>query len=81
MNYPAMEVAYYEREGYVGATVSVCNDGPHPDSQNWNTTDPDAFIRWRRRVEFSISPTGRSVRIWVDGNEIPARPTEEGTER
>lgn len=25
---------------------------------------------WARRVEVSISPTGRSVRVWVDGNEV-----------
>lgn len=26
--------------------------------------------RWARRIELSISPTGRSVRVWVDGNEV-----------
>ncbi len=31
-----------------------------------------AFDRqeWARRVEVSVSPTGRSVRVWVDGQEI-----------
>ena len=26
--------------------------------------------RWKRRVEISVSPTGRSVRVFVDGKEI-----------
>lgn len=25
---------------------------------------------WARRVEVSVSPTGRSVRVWVDGVEV-----------
>ena len=31
-----------------------------------------AFFRqhYKRTVEISVSPTGRSVRIWVDGKEI-----------
>jgi hypothetical protein len=28
--------------------------------------------RYRRRVEVSVSPTGRSVRVWVDGVEVRA---------
>lgn len=28
------------------------------------------YQQWPRRVDISISPTGRSVRIWVDGVEI-----------
>lgn len=28
------------------------------------------FQHHRRDVEISVSPTGRSVRIWVDGKEI-----------
>jgi hypothetical protein len=28
--------------------------------------------QWARRVEVSVSPTGRSVRVWVDGREVPA---------
>jgi hypothetical protein len=27
---------------------------------------------WARRVEVSVSPKGRSARVWVDGVEIPA---------
>ena len=27
-------------------------------------------IHYERRVQVSISPTGRSVRVWVDGNEV-----------
>lgn len=31
-----------------------------------------AFDRqlWARRVQVSVSPSGRSVRVWVDGQEI-----------
>jgi hypothetical protein len=31
-----------------------------------------AFTRhkWARKVEVSVSPTGRSVRVWVDGKEV-----------
>lgn len=28
-------------------------------------------ILWARSVEVSVSPTGRSARVWVDGVEIP----------
>lgn len=28
---------------------------------------------WARRVVISISPAGRSVRVWVDGTEVPAQ--------
>ena len=28
------------------------------------------FQHYKRKVEISVSPTGRSVRIWVDGKEI-----------
>lgn len=27
--------------------------------------------RWKREVEVYVSPTGRSVRVFVDGNEVP----------
>lgn len=27
---------------------------------------------YRREVEVYVSPTGRSVRVWIDGNEVPA---------
>lgn len=26
--------------------------------------------QWARRVDVSVSPTGRSVRVWVDGEEV-----------
>jgi len=26
--------------------------------------------QWAREVEIYVSPTGRSVRVWVDGNEV-----------
>jgi hypothetical protein len=30
---------------------------------------------WTRRVEVTVSPKGRSARVWVDGVEIPSPPT------
>ena len=37
---------------------------------------PRARTVYRRRVEITVSPTGRSVHIHVDGVLIPARPKE-----
>ncbi len=31
--------------------------------------------RWARRVQVTVSPKGRSARVWVDGVEIPSPPT------
>jgi hypothetical protein len=31
--------------------------------------------RWKRHVQVSVSPAGRSVRVWVDGTEIPTYPS------
>ena len=33
--------------------------------------------RWARHVTVYVSPTGRSVRVWVDGVEVP-RPADTG---
>lgn len=27
-------------------------------------------VTWARRVEVTVSPTGRTVRVWVDGKEV-----------
>lgn len=27
--------------------------------------------KYKRRIEVYVSPTGRSVRVWVDGKEVP----------
>lgn len=29
--------------------------------------------KWAREVNIYVSPTGRSVRVWVDGHEVPKR--------
>lgn len=35
---------------------------------------------WARRVEVTVSPKGRSARVWVDGVEIPmTKPPQEAT--
>jgi hypothetical protein len=33
---------------------------------------------WARRVEVTVSPKGRSARVWVDGVEIPTRKDGDG---
>lgn len=33
--------------------------------------------RWARRITVHVSPTGRSVRVWVDGKEIPKEVNDE----
>lgn len=48
--------------GYVRVTVDA---GPR------GVEGPHENPAWARRVEVSVSPTGRSARVWVDGREIP----------
>jgi hypothetical protein len=58
--------------GYVLVTVDA---GPRPPERVIPPAgEAHAFdaARWARRVEVSVSPTGRSARVWVDGREIPA---------
>lgn len=70
---PAIEVDHYERDGYVVANIGAGNDGttrvvpPAGEAYAWDRQE------WRRRVSISVSPTGRSVRVWVDGVEVPPR--------
>lgn len=33
--------------------------------------------RWKRTIEVSVSPTGRSVQVYVDGNLIPPTPSDD----
>jgi hypothetical protein len=39
---------------------------------------PRAPGRWARHVQVSVSPKGRSARVWVDGVEIPPRKDSDG---
>lgn len=58
-------------EGYVWVRIQA---GPRPAERIVPPAGEDhAFsaARWARRVEVSVSPTGRSARVWVDGVEIP----------
>lgn len=45
--------------GYVLMSVQA---GPRPPAGE--------FARWKRHVQVTVSPTGRSARVWVDGVEI-----------
>jgi len=63
--------------GYVLVTIDA---GPRPSERIVPPAGEDyAFdaARWARRVEVTVSPKGRSARVWVDGREIPLRTTTE----
>lgn len=56
--------------GYVRVTVDAGPRGVEGRHEN---------PAWARRVEVSVSPAGRSARVWVDGREIPIeRSTPDG---
>jgi hypothetical protein len=67
---PSFSLDHYEFDGYECVTVCAGNDGEErvvpPAGEQHAFTRP----MWRRRVEVSVSPTGRSVRVWVDGVEV-----------
>ena len=65
-----IHIRYHTYEGYHVASIDA---GPRelvhvvpPAGERY------AFDRqeYARRVEVSVSPTGRSVRVWVDGTEV-----------
>lgn len=66
-----IDVAYAERDGYQALSVRAGRrDVTHvvpPAGERY------AFDRqeWSRLVQVSVSPTGRSVRVFVDGVEVP----------
>ncbi len=33
--------------------------------------------KWRHRIEVYTSRTGRSVRVWIDGTEVPCPPVSQ----
>lgn len=68
---PMIDAGHYEHGGAVGMTIKAGNRGkrrvvpPAGESYAFDVT------QWARRVEIHVSPTGRSVRVWVDGVLIP----------
>ena len=57
-------------EGYTQMTVRA---GPRGEKVVVPPAGPEyAFTveEWARTVVVSVSPTGRSVRVWVDGEEV-----------
>ena len=70
MKLPVFEVSHYEHEGYHVLNVRACNRGekrivpPAGEDYAFEVTD------WAKRVEISVSPAGRSVRVWIDGEEV-----------
>lgn len=60
----------WELDGYGVMEIAA---GPLPPERIVPPAGEDyAFTvpRWRRRVQISVSPTGKSVRVWVDGKEV-----------
>ena len=60
-----------QHAGYVVMRISA---GPRPGERVAPPAgEAHAFTspRWARQVEVTVSPTGRSARVWVDGVEIP----------
>ena len=74
MSAPLIEIDHWGREGAWGLTVTA---GPLPPKRVVPPAGEDyAFdvVQWKRRVGVYVSPTGRSVRVWVDGVEIKPLP-------
>jgi hypothetical protein len=59
---------------YSTLKVDVAPVGEEPLPPIPGEPGPRTRTVYRRRVEITVSPTGRSVRIYVDGVEIPATP-------
>lgn len=67
---PPMDARILTHEGY---TVLKVDAGPLGVERVVPPAGEEhAFDRplWRRQVEVSVSPAGRSVRVWVDGEEV-----------
>jgi hypothetical protein len=73
---PSIDIAWFETNGNVQADIKVGNRGtkrvvpPAGERYAFEVTE------WARRVTVSVSPSGRSVRVWVDGHEIPRPETD-----
>lgn len=65
-----IDASWYEYEGSTVLHVRAGNRGVKrivpPAGENYAFDVP----QWARRIEVSVSPTGRSVRVWVDGEEV-----------
>jgi len=60
-----------DRGGYHMLNVRAGNRGTEhvvPEAGEDYAYDRDV---WARRIQVSVSPSGRSVRVWVDGVEVP----------
>jgi hypothetical protein len=70
VNLPYFSADSYERDGYQMLILRAGNLGTErvvPPAGEEHAFDREV---WRRRIEVSVSPTGRSVRVWVDGVEV-----------
>lgn len=59
---------------HAGYVLVIVKAGPRPAERVVPPAgEAYAFdaVRWARSVEVTVSPTGRSARVWVDGVEIP----------
>jgi hypothetical protein len=65
-----LSLSLYEHDGYEIAHVRAGHRGVKrivPPAGERYAFDVD---QWARRIEVSVSPTGRSIRIYVDGREV-----------
>lgn len=60
-------------DGAVGATIHLGHRGVETVTPAYG--EPYEVTRWARRVELHVSPSGRSARVWVDGQEVVKDPT------
>ena len=73
MSAPKFDIEHFDLGG--GTETLIVNAGRKTTTHVVPPAGEDyAFDRddWTRRVELSVSPTGRSVRVWVDGVEWKA---------
>jgi len=63
-----IDVRHIHHEGRHGVHVMAGDRGTERSGE-----EPFAYTRqvWARHVEVWVSATGRSVRVWVDGVEVP----------
>lgn len=73
MTAPKFDVVHYVNAGAPGREIIKVRAGHRGTERIVPPAGEDyAFTRerWAREVEVYVSPTGRSVRVWVDGTEV-----------
>jgi hypothetical protein len=66
-----IDIEHYTFRGYAAAIIRT---GQHRTIREVPPAGEEyAFDReeWDHRIEISVSPTGRSTTVWVDGKKVP----------